>query len=275
MTTGCRTFVVGCALALVAWMGAPAAAQTVVADRIRLNTGPIYIYSGSNSPEGVVTASPGAIYARCDTGSPCTNPALYQKLSGTGNTGWVKIADPATPGVTGSGTTNYLPRFTGTYTLGNSAASDDGTTFLVTRNILQLSGTYPYFQLYDSDGHKYYRLKTDSNILYLQKVNDAYTVATDLLTFDDALGAILPANCGFKGRRDYLAGKNELVLFNSLCPNFFRKNDGETPADHLLSVVPHVSQEGLVDLQVTTVLQGAQHHPHRGRLKGLLVFLEG
>lgn len=137
MTTGCRTFVVGCALALVAWMGAPAAAQTVVADRIRLNTGPIYIYSGSNSPEGVVTASPGAIYARCDTGSPCTNPALYQKLSGTGNTGWVKIADPATPGVTGSGTATYLAGWTGTYTLGASGIAYSGAN--ITAGVWQAS----------------------------------------------------------------------------------------------------------------------------------------
>lgn len=100
--------------------GSPAAGQTVPADRFRLNTGPIYIYSGSNSPEGVVTASPGAFYARCDTGSPCTNPALYQKLSGVGNTGWVKVLDPAAPPVTGSGTNNYLAGWTATHTLASS-----------------------------------------------------------------------------------------------------------------------------------------------------------
>lgn len=41
-------------------------------------------FSGSGSPEGVVTASPGATYV--DTDSP---GALYFKRIGTGNTGWV------------------------------------------------------------------------------------------------------------------------------------------------------------------------------------------
>lgn len=41
-------------------------------------------FSGSGSPEGVVTASPGAFYV--DTDAPGTS---YFKASGTGNTGWV------------------------------------------------------------------------------------------------------------------------------------------------------------------------------------------
>lgn len=41
-------------------------------------------FSGSGSPEGVVTASPGATYT--DTDAPGT---LYFKRTGTGNTGWV------------------------------------------------------------------------------------------------------------------------------------------------------------------------------------------
>lgn len=41
-------------------------------------------FSGSGSPEGVVTASPGAVYL--DTDAPGTQ---YFKRTGTGNTGWV------------------------------------------------------------------------------------------------------------------------------------------------------------------------------------------
>lgn len=41
-------------------------------------------FSGSGSPEGVVTASPGAFYV--DTDAPGSS---YFKASGTGNTGWV------------------------------------------------------------------------------------------------------------------------------------------------------------------------------------------
>jgi hypothetical protein len=45
--------------------------------------------------------------------------------------------------VQGTGTTNYLPKFTGTSTIGNSAVSDDGTT--VTLNSRALSGTSASF----------------------------------------------------------------------------------------------------------------------------------
>lgn len=41
--------------------------------------------SGTGSPEGVVTASPGATYL--DTSSN----SLWAKNSGTGNTGWVQL----------------------------------------------------------------------------------------------------------------------------------------------------------------------------------------
>lgn len=43
---------------------------------------PVYTPSGSGSPQGVVTATPGSSYL--DT----TNNTLYYKMSGTGNTGW-------------------------------------------------------------------------------------------------------------------------------------------------------------------------------------------
>ena len=44
------------------------------------------IETGSGSPEGVITASPGRIYTDSDGGASTT---LYVKESGTGNTGWV------------------------------------------------------------------------------------------------------------------------------------------------------------------------------------------
>jgi len=40
------------------------------------------LYSGTGSPEGVVTAGIGSIYTDTATGT------LYKKISGTGNTGW-------------------------------------------------------------------------------------------------------------------------------------------------------------------------------------------
>lgn len=41
------------------------------------------LYSGTGSPEGVVTAAVGSIYTDTSTGD------VYKKISGSGNTGWV------------------------------------------------------------------------------------------------------------------------------------------------------------------------------------------
>ena len=46
------------------------------------------IYSGSGSPEGVVTAVIGSLYSRTDGGGV----ALYAKQTGTGNTGWFALS---------------------------------------------------------------------------------------------------------------------------------------------------------------------------------------
>lgn len=43
-------------------------------------------YSGTGTPEGVITAPIGARYRRIDGGA---GTSLYIKESGTGNTGWV------------------------------------------------------------------------------------------------------------------------------------------------------------------------------------------
>ena len=48
-----------------------------------LTAGGVGNLSGHGSPEGVVTANPGQIYADIDTGS------LYVKMTGTGNIGWI------------------------------------------------------------------------------------------------------------------------------------------------------------------------------------------
>lgn len=51
------------------------------------NAGP-RLYSGSGSPEGVVTAAVGSLYLRSDGGSGSIH---YGKASGSGNTGWVAV----------------------------------------------------------------------------------------------------------------------------------------------------------------------------------------
>lgn len=66
-------------------------------------TGPTWL-AGAGSPEGVVTAPIGSMYSRTDGAA---DTAVYRKETGTGNTGWVPIADvyvnvnapPGTPNV--------------------------------------------------------------------------------------------------------------------------------------------------------------------------------
>ena len=58
---------------------------------IELEAGPTWT-SGTGSPEGSVTASPGSLFARTDGGTGLT---LYVKETGTGNTGWVVQAASA------------------------------------------------------------------------------------------------------------------------------------------------------------------------------------
>jgi hypothetical protein len=65
--------------------------------------------------------------------------------------------------VTGTGTTNYLPKFTGSTTIGNSNISDDGSGIIVTGGAVMTSGwnrntileaTYPVL-VYNSNGSKW------------------------------------------------------------------------------------------------------------------------
>ena len=77
------------------------------------------IASGSGSPNGVRTGDIGDLYLRTDGSSFET--LVYVKSTGTGNTGWV-----TTGGITGSGTTDYLPKWTAATTLGNSSIYESG-----------------------------------------------------------------------------------------------------------------------------------------------------
>lgn len=54
-------------------------------DHFRLPNG-MYFAFGTGSPEGSVIATPGSLYLRSDGGS---NTALYVKVGGSGNTGWL------------------------------------------------------------------------------------------------------------------------------------------------------------------------------------------
>lgn len=80
----------------------------------------IFDWSGSGSPEGVVTAGIGSVYRRTN-GS--TGTTFYIKESGTGNTGWSALGGAGAGGIT---TLNGLTTATQSFAVGTS-----GTDFAV------------------------------------------------------------------------------------------------------------------------------------------------
>jgi hypothetical protein len=91
--------------------------------------------AGTGTPNGVITGNPGAFYFDRTPGAG----AFWIKQSGSNtNTGWVLGATAGT-GVTGSGTLQTIPVWTGSGTsLGNSSISDNGTTVETTEQFTVL-----------------------------------------------------------------------------------------------------------------------------------------
>jgi len=67
-------------------------------------------------------------------------------LSSTDWTTFNNKQNALTNPVTGTGTTNYLPKFTGASTIGNSTIQDDGSSILIGRETF-ITGTTAYFQV--------------------------------------------------------------------------------------------------------------------------------
>lgn len=105
----------------------------------------VFVMVGSGSPEGVVTASPGAEYRRTDGGVGTT---LYIKESGTGNTGWVAHA----AGTSGANATlsnlssptsinqNLLFSSNNAFNIGNSGFTASPANVYVANSIVMASG---------------------------------------------------------------------------------------------------------------------------------------
>jgi hypothetical protein len=72
-------------------------------------------------------------------GSTITNGASTYTLPSSSGTLALTSAIPANP-VGGTGTTNYLPKFTGASTIGNSAIQDDGTNVTILSRIVGING---------------------------------------------------------------------------------------------------------------------------------------
>ena len=89
--------------------------------------------NGTSRVSGVLTLS-----------STISNGTYTYTLPSATGTLALTSAIPANP-VGGTGTTNYLPKFTGASTIGNSAITDDGTTVTLISRILQVGS---YLNLY-------------------------------------------------------------------------------------------------------------------------------
>lgn len=60
--------------------------KTITGDKLSVGGGGGNVAPGNGSPEGVVTATPGAVYLQLDGPNN-----LWVKAIGTGNTGWAQI----------------------------------------------------------------------------------------------------------------------------------------------------------------------------------------
>ena len=89
----------------------------------------VFDFSGSGSPEGVVTAAVGSVYRRTNGGVATT---LYVKESGSGNTGWSAVGGGGGSGIT---TLNGLTPATQSFATGTS-----GTDF----NISSATSTHTF-----------------------------------------------------------------------------------------------------------------------------------
>jgi len=149
-----------------------------------------------------------------------TTPAISIPVATTSVNGYLSSADwttfnnkqaALTNPVTGTGTTNYLPKFTGSSTIGNSAITDDGTTVtLVSR---ALSGTSASFSDIVKIGSSYsYSWASGYSISQL-----GYGTAIWTSTSSNSnlyLSSNLYYNAGFKIAADATLKPSYLQLYN-------------------------------------------------------------
>jgi hypothetical protein len=121
-------------------------------------------------------------------------------LSSTDWTTFNNKQNALTNPVTGTGTTNYLPKFTGSTTIGNSNISDDGSGIIVTggtsmtggwnRNTI-LEATYPVL-VYNSNGSKWAGIGYDYNAglrIWVNASSSDATLGANNVLFIDNSGA--------------------------------------------------------------------------------------
>jgi hypothetical protein len=90
------------------------------------------IVTGTGSPESAVTAPQGSLFLRTDGGSGTT---LYEKASGSGNTGWVANGTGSGSGTSPGGSDTYVQ-----FNDGGSFGGDSGLVFNKTTDQLTIAG---------------------------------------------------------------------------------------------------------------------------------------
>lgn len=100
--------------------------------------------------------------------------------------------------VTGTGTTNYLPKFTGGSSLGNSGLSDDGTTISTSENlsigrILTISHTYNPYITFDVTGGQQWQWAGEGAALRVYNVTAGTTPLSILTSGNIGIGTTSPS----------------------------------------------------------------------------------
>jgi hypothetical protein len=118
---------------------------------------PVNYYSGANSWQHLIESrhtNDSNNYAMQIAGSFFDQEFYVRKTNNSATTAWSRVwhSGNITP-VTGTGTTNYLPKFTGTSTIGNSIINESGTEINVAGNVSvrgDWNTTYPVYQMIDT-----------------------------------------------------------------------------------------------------------------------------
>lgn len=103
----------------------------VKCQHIQFGDSPVQVQFGTGSPEGVVTANRGSLYLRTDGGYGST---LYQKISGTSNTGWLALDNEG----------DHVVHRCVTQTVSDTTSTTSTTTFAtaMTLNVTLPTGTW-------------------------------------------------------------------------------------------------------------------------------------
>ena len=162
-------------------------------------------YAGTGSPTPAVglywllngdpTIAPGANAPLYQLGIRTDVAALYYK-SGASNTAWTKIGSGTSGTVTGTGTANTTTKWTGTSSIGNGWAKDDGSTWGVS-GLLVINEATGGIATGPSGQAEFGNVLTlDNGVLRMQNASDQLIYASDALASGNQNLTIAAAGTG-------------------------------------------------------------------------------